>query len=128
MAYSSARSGRQRTLLEPLVQCLAFQVLHHQEVDPIVMANVVQRADVRMAQAGDGLSFALEAFMELRITGEMFGQDFDGDSPVEPRVASAVYLAHAARTNNRNDLVWAQPSRGRERHRSRVVYLNLAKS
>jgi len=35
------------------------------------MAHVVERADVRMAQAGDGLGFALEALADLRAAGKV---------------------------------------------------------
>ena len=43
----------------------AFQVFHDQEMDSILLADVVQGADVRMVQAGDGSGFALESFTQL---------------------------------------------------------------
>ena len=38
---------------QPVRERLAFEILHHQEVDAILVADVVQRADVRMIQRGD---------------------------------------------------------------------------
>ncbi len=41
---------RQRAFLEPIRERLAFQVLHHQVIGAVLMADVVKRADVRMVQ------------------------------------------------------------------------------
>ncbi len=38
---------------EHLRECLAFQVLHHQEIHAVIAADVIERADVRMAQGCD---------------------------------------------------------------------------
>jgi len=51
----------------------ALDVLHHQ----IVEADVVQRADVRMIQRGDGAGFPLEALAEL------LGADLDNYRAVQ---------------------------------------------
>jgi hypothetical protein len=40
---------------------LAGKVLHHEEHRAVVIANVKERADVRMIQPRDGLGFALES-------------------------------------------------------------------
>jgi len=44
-----------------------FHALHHQIVDAVLASHVVQRADVRMVQTGDGLGFAFEALLADRI-------------------------------------------------------------
>jgi hypothetical protein len=41
---------------------LAFQVLHDQIVNAVLVAYVVQRADVRMPQTRYGLRLAIETF------------------------------------------------------------------
>ena len=43
---------RQRSFLQPLLECLPFQVLHDQEVDAILAADVEHWADMRMTQGG----------------------------------------------------------------------------
>ena len=40
----------ERALLEPVRERLALEVLHDQEVDAVVLADVVERADVRMGE------------------------------------------------------------------------------
>src|SRR5438093_7940981 len=47
---------RQGPLPEALGQRLAFQVLHHQEVDAVLAADIVNKADVRMAQRASVLA------------------------------------------------------------------------
>jgi len=48
---------------------------------------------VRMAQARNGLGFALETFAQSRIAGEMFGKNFDSNDAVKPRISGAIDLA-----------------------------------
>ncbi len=57
----------QRALLQPLRQRVALQVLHDQEVDPVLGADVIERADVRVVQAGDGLRLALEPLPQIGV-------------------------------------------------------------
>ena len=90
---------RQRAFQQPLRQRLAFQILHHQEIDPVLVADVVEGADVRMIQAGDGASFALESLAQFGAVRKMRGQNLDRDDAIEARVAGAVHLAHPARAN-----------------------------
>ena len=52
---------RERTLLEPCGQCLAFEVRHDQVVRAVYAADVVDAADTRMVQRGDSARLALEA-------------------------------------------------------------------
>jgi hypothetical protein len=53
----------------------------------------------------------------LRIAGKMFGKHLDSDGAVESRVARAIDLAHAARPNWREDLVWSETSPRCQRHK-----------
>ena len=41
-----------------------FQQFHHQVLDPILIADVVEGADMRMAQTGDRTRLSLESFPE----------------------------------------------------------------
>ena len=63
------------------------------------MADVVERADVRMIERRDRARLALEALAQLRVGRERRRQDLDRDRAVEPRVAGAVDFAHAAGAN-----------------------------
>ena len=55
--------GRQRSAREPRGQRLAFEVLHDEEGDAVLLADIVQDADVRMVQRRDGARFAIEALL-----------------------------------------------------------------
>ena len=98
---------RQRHVLQPLRQRDALQVFHHQEVDPVLGPDVVERANVRMVQAGDGLRLALEPLLQIGVGRDMLGQHLDGDGAVEARVVGRVDDAHAACVRRR----W-HPTRG----------------
>ncbi len=54
-------------LLQPVGQRLALQALHDQEVHVAVPAHVMERADMGMVQAGDGLGLALEPLLPLGV-------------------------------------------------------------
>ena len=67
-----------------------------------------------MIERGEDLRLALEAGEAVGIGGEGRWQELEGDVAVEPRVARAVDLAHAAGADCRDDLVWAQPAAWRQ--------------
>jgi hypothetical protein len=58
---------RQRPLGHTLGQRLAFEILHDEEVDTVLMADVVEDADVWMVEGGDGLGLALETGFPLGV-------------------------------------------------------------
>jgi hypothetical protein len=80
------------------------------------MSDIMQDANVRMIQAGDGLRFLLEALAQCRIIGKMGWKNLDGNDAVQAGVARAVDFSHAACTERCKDFVRAQASAGRERH------------
>ena len=69
-----------------------------------------------MVQAGDRLRFTLEARSPDRVVGDAWREDLDGDVAVQPGVARAVDLAHAARADERDDFIRAEPSAGSRGH------------
>ena len=117
VATWSARSSGNAPFLQPLGQRVALQVLHHQEVDPVLAPDVMERANVRVVQAGDGLRLALEPLLEIGVGGDMLGEHLDGDGAVESRVSGFVHFPHTAGPNGGNDLVRAQLPSGFKRHR-----------
>src|SRR5437879_4594823 len=60
-----------------------------------------------MIERGEHLRFTLEAGHAVGVGGEVREQDFERDVAAETRVASAVDFAHAARAEQRDDLVRA---------------------
>ena len=76
---------------------LALEQLHHHELLAVVLADVVQRADVRMAQRRDDPGLAQEALHRLGDRSGVGGQQLDRHMPPEPRVLGLVDDAHARR-------------------------------
>ena len=104
------------TEVKPFGQRLAIEVFHHQEVDAVLTPDIVQRANVRMAQRGDGAGFAVEALAELRVAGGVREQDFDRDGAFQAGVASFVNFPHSASATGQLDLVRAEPRANRKDH------------
>ena len=99
---------RERAACDARRQRLALQVLHHHVAGAILVADVVEHADVRVVQRSHGAGFALEALPEILALGDVFGQDLDGDGAVEARVTRFVHFAHASRAEWREDFVGAE--------------------
>ncbi len=85
--------------------------------DEIIGPDVVELADIRVVEGGNGASFAFEAF------GESFGHDFDGDGAIETGVAGFVHLAHAAGADERDDFVRSQTGSRVEHRRLTILPL-----
>ena len=115
---------RQRSAAQARGQRLAVHVFEDQEVERLVgdcpggltltdafAADVVQRADVRMAERRHGLGLALEALAKPGLAGVGVRQDLDGDGSIEARVGRAIHLAHAADAKHTLDAIRAQASR-----------------
>ena len=66
--------------------------------------------------AATALRLALEARERVGVGREPRRQHLDRDVALEPRVARAIDLAHAARAEGRRDLVGAEASAGRHAH------------
>ena len=88
---------RHRAPLEPSLERLSLEALHHEEVDLPLAPHVVDGADVRVAEAGEGPRLAAEAGQEVGVGPQLRGQHLDRDRALEARVAGLVDLAHPAR-------------------------------
>ena len=92
---------RQPAAREPARERLAFEELHDQEVGAILLADVEERADVRVTEARDDARLTRQALPRRRILRAAWRQDLDGDSPIEPGIEGFVDLAHAAGADQR---------------------------
>ena len=95
----------ERLACEASVERLAFEVLHDEEVDSILRADVVKDADVRMLQAGNGFGFAIETGAQFGVGAEVRRKNFDGNDALETSVAGFVDLSHAAGADGGLDFV-----------------------
>ena len=80
----------------------------HELHDQVVRPDVVELADVRAVERGNGLGFAIEALRELLLA------DLDRDDPIEPRVLRAIHVAHGAGSDGGENLVGTEAVAGRE--------------
>ncbi len=87
---------RQKAFLQAGGQGFPFQVLHHQEIDAVLLADIVQGANMRIVQAGDGACLALETLAGFSVRRQVGRQDLDGNSAIKPGIFGAIHLAHAA--------------------------------
>ena len=81
---------------DAMLQRHAVQKLHGDEGLAVLLADVVNGADVGMIQGGCGLGFALETGEGLRVAGNFLGQKLEGDKTMKPGVFGFVDHAHAA--------------------------------
>ena len=88
-----------------VLQGHAVQKFHGDECLAVLLANVVDGADVGMVQRGRGLGFALKTSECLRVAGNFLGQELEGNEAMQPRVLSLVDHAHPAATELLDDAV-----------------------
>src|SRR3982751_4740263 len=77
---------------------LPVQKLHDDVVDPVLLAHIVEHANMRMPKSCDHPCFLAESLFCDRISAATVRQHFYGNCSVEPRVSCAVNLTHAAGT------------------------------
>ena len=107
----------ERSLEKPVRQRLALQVLHDQELDAVLVAHVVERADVRMGELGDRLRLPLETLARLDRRRQVRRQHLDRHRAIQARVLRPVDLSHSACANRREKLVRPETgSRGKCGH------------
>ena len=107
IACRSACVERQRASRQASGERLALEDLHDQEGDVTFTSDVVQRADVRMIECGDRPRFPFEPLAQLLVRRERSGEHLDRDHAVEPCIARAIHLAHAACPEQADDFVRA---------------------
>jgi hypothetical protein len=91
---------------EPRLQRLAFQVLHREKrLVSLILADVVNRADVRMIDRGGRPGFAPESVQRTRVGSNVVGQKFQRYKPAKTRVLGTVNHTHASATDFLDDAV-----------------------
>ena len=96
MPSASSRLEFHRTAGDHVLEGDAVEELHDEEGAAVVLADVVDGADVGMIQGGGRLGFAAETLQRLGILREIFGEEFEGHEAAEARVLGLVDDTHAA--------------------------------
>ena len=93
---------------EPVRQLDTRHELHHDERVAVELADVVDGADVGMAQFRDGPRFTQKAIPCRRCPRRILPEHLDSDLAPKPRVARAIDDAHAARAERFHDFVMTE--------------------
>ena len=109
--------GRERTFENARGERFAFEKFHDEKVGAVLVADVVEVANVRMREGRDRAGFAIEAGLGVGIGGQVHRENFYGDAAVEAGVLGAIDFAHAAGAERAEDLVGTEFFAGREGHR-----------
>jgi hypothetical protein len=107
------RNG-QRTSPQPHRQRFAVEILHHEEVDALVMPEIVECTDVRMREPRDRPRLVRKSSAAARVGRRVRRQDLQRDVTVEPGVAGPIDFAHAAGAGEALDLEHADARPGRQ--------------
>jgi len=92
----------QRMASDPFLKSLAFQEFHGNIANPVLLAEVMNGANVRVVERADCPRFAFKTLSEA------CQRRLDCDIPTEPAIAGFVHFAHTARANSREDLIGAE--------------------
>ena len=81
---------------------LAFEILHHQEVESVLLADVVELADVRIPEGGNGLGLDPKALAQVLPTAQPIRDRLDGHRAPQAGIGRALDLAHPVRADRRS--------------------------
>jgi len=96
---------RERLAVNVMAQGIAVDELHGDERLAVLLANVINSADVRVVEGGSGMGFSAEAFEGQRILPQIFWKKFQGDCAVEAHILSLEDHAHTASAKSFQDAV-----------------------
>jgi hypothetical protein len=96
---------RHRFSVNAMLERPAFEKLHRDKSTAILLADVVDGADVRMIQGGCGLRFPFEAGQCLRIARNFLRQEFQRHQAMKPRVLRLVHDTHSTTAEFLDDAI-----------------------
>jgi hypothetical protein len=87
--------GLERTAGNLMLEGHAVKTFHRNEGTTLLLADVVNGADVRVVQGGSRLGFTLEPSESLLVVGELFWQKLKGNEAVQSDILGFVHYPHA---------------------------------
>jgi hypothetical protein len=90
---------------DALPQRLALQILHGNEVLPLKLVDVVDRAYIGMIQCRSRLCLASEALQSVLVLGQLFWQKLQGDGALKLGVLGLIDNTHSASAELFDDTV-----------------------
>ena len=107
-AYSTALREGEGTVAQAVAEGLTLQQFGDDVGRTTVVANVVDRKNVRVVESSGGAGFLREALQAFRVHREGRGKNLDGDIPIEAGVAGPVDFAHPACAQGRLNFIGAE--------------------
>jgi len=104
---------------EPGTQCLALDQLGDDECGGPILRELEDGKDVRMGELRDAHRFTLEARERVAIRCEARCQNLDGHVAIQPWIARAIHVPHAACAERSDDLVMSETCAAEHRHACR---------
>ncbi len=99
---------RHRTFTQSFRESFTFQELHHQVIGAVLRADVIEMADVRMVQRGNGPRLALHTLLQFRRRGKMRSENFNRHHAIQAGVHRTVNFPHSACAQRRLDFIGAE--------------------
>lgn len=97
-------SERPRLLAHELPEILPLNHRHQEEHRPLMPADVVNRNDAGVVHPRDDLRLALKSLFRLGVEHRRW-DEFDGDVPIEHRIAGAIDDTHSSAAQLRHNFV-----------------------
>ena len=79
-----------------MLQRRAIEILHHDERMPVLLADLMNRANVRMVQSGSGARLAAKALKGLRVTDNVIREELQRHEAAKLSILGLVNNAHAS--------------------------------
>ena len=89
----------ERPALDLVLEGGAIQILHGDEGLPLLLADVINGADVGMVQSRGRLGLPLKAGQSLGVAGDVIGQELECHKTMKASVFSFVYHSHPPATD-----------------------------
>src|SRR5438128_10900010 len=115
---------RQGPTCNVVLESAAFEQLHHNELLPLMLTDLIHRADVRMIERRGSTRFAQEALERALIFRQILGQELQGHQSLQDKVFGTVNDPHAAASELFENAVVGH-SRAKHRARSGSYRANL---
>ena len=96
------------TLDDATGQRLSFHELQNERLEAIRFLESINRCDVRVVQRGEDVRFALEAREAVDIQCEGFRSHLESHVAIERGITRSIDLAHSARAEKLEDLIWTE--------------------
>ena len=95
----------QERLADEIRQRTPGHVLHDEVGALLELTEIQDRDDVRVVERGDALGLGEETDEELRVLGELRGEELDGHRTVEADVTGTPHFGHAPASESVIELV-----------------------